>query len=398
MEVTMKFTDEVAIIGVGCTRFGEHFDKGYVDLAVDAAYEAFDDAGIEPADIQAAWLGSQLPTDGIEGNSGIFLSDHLGIFDIPVSRVTAACSSGMDAFRNAVMGVASGQCDTALVLGVEKMRDVGPRMLIDFVAERGHPCLGKGMTFPGMFATMFNRYCYQYGISQEQGKEYLTRITCQAHENGALNPKAHFRSACTPEQVMNAPMVAEPVGLLDCCPTTDGGAAIVLMKKSLARELGKNIIHIRGIANYVSYIWDVGFDSRLSLSTFEHAEKACKDVYQQAGVKKPIEDLDVMEVHDCFSPAQFLDMEDAGLSKKGGIGDLIMEGAFARDGKLPVNTGGGLLCSGHPVGATGPRMLYVLTKQLQGKADAMQIDGDPHMGMALNLGGYSMVVAVALSN
>jgi len=394
----MNVLADVAIIGVGCTRFGEHFDKSYADLSVDAAYEAFEDAGIEPTDIQAAWLGSQLPTNGIEGNSGIFLADYLGIFDIPVSRVTAACASGMDAFRNAVMAVGSGWCDVALVLGVEKMRDVGPRMLIDFVAERGHPCIGKGSSFPGWFATMFNRYCYQYGISEERGKEYLTRITCQAHENGALNPKAHFRRACTEEEVMNAPMVAEPVGLLDCCPTTDGGAAVILMRKSLARELGKDIIHIRGMANYVSYIWDVGFDSRLSLTSFEHAGKACKDVYQQAGIKNPIEDLDVMEVHDCFSPAQFLDMEDAGLSEKGRIGELIMDGAFALDGKLPVNTGGGLLCSGHPVGATGPRMLYVLTKQLQGKAEAMQINGDPHMGMALNLGGYSMVVAVVLSN
>jgi len=394
----MNVVDEVAIIGMGCTPFGEHFDKSFADLAVDAAYEAIEDAGIEPTDIQAAWLGSQLPTNGLEGNSGIFLADYLGIFDIPVSRVTAACATGMDAFRNAVFAVGSGQYDVGLVLGVEKMRELGPRMLIDFAVERGHPCLGKGLSFPGWFATMFNRYCHQYGISKEKGRQYLTKITVQAHGNGALNPKAHFRKPCTEEEVVKAPMVAEPIRLLDCCPTTDGGAAIVLMRKSLAKELKKDMIHIRAVANYVSYAWDVGFDSRLGLTSFEHSVKASRDVYQQAGIKDPLEELDVVELHDCFSPAQFIDLEDMGLSEKGKIGDLIMDDVFALDGKLPVNTGGGLLCSGHPVGATGPRMLYVLTKQLQGKAGAIQIKGDPHLGMALNLGGFSLVVAVILSN
>jgi len=394
----MNPVDEVAIIGVGCTKFGEHFDKGYSDLAVEAAYEAIEDAGVEPKDIQAAWLGSQLPTNGIEGNSGIFLADYLGIFDIPVSRVTAACASGMDAFRNAVLGVASGQYDVALVVGVEKMRDVGPRMLIDFVAERGHPCIGKGVTFPGMFATMFNRYCYQYGISPEKGREYLTKITCLMHANGALNSKAHFRKPCIPEDVIKSPLVSEPLHLLDCCPTTDGAAAVVLMRKRLAKELKKDFIHIRAMAHYVSYIWDLGFDSRLSLTSFEHSVKACQDVYHQAGIKDPLKELDLIEVHDCFSAAGFLDLEDAGLSKKGQIGELIMDGVFDLDGELPLNTGGGVLCSGHPVGATGPRMIYVLTKQLQGKAGAFQVRKDPHLGMALNLGGFSLVVTFILSN
>jgi acetyl-CoA C-acetyltransferase len=142
----------------------------------------------------------------------------------------------------------------------------------------------------------------------------------------------------------------------------------------------------------------VGFDARLGLTSFEHSVKACRDVYQQAGIRNPLEELDVLEVHDCFSPAQFLDLEDAGLSEKGKIGDLIMDGVFSLEGKLPVNTGGGLLCSGHPVGATGPRMLYMVTKQLQGEAGDMQVKGDPHLGMALNLGGFSLVVSVILSN
>jgi len=394
----MNIVDEVAIIGVGCTRFMEHFDKGYADLVVDAAYEAIEDAGIEPTDIQAAWLGSQLPTDGLEGNCGIWLADYLGIFDIPVSRNTAACASGMDAFRNAVFAVGCGEYDVALVVGVEKMRDIGPRMLIDFVAERGHPCIRKGVSFPGFFAIMFNRYLHQYGISPEKGREYLTKITCQNHSNGALNPKAHFRKPVTEEDILNSPMVADPIHLLDCCPTTDGGSAIVLMRKSLAKELKKEFIHIRGMANYVSWTWNEGFDSKLSLTTFDHSVKAAQDVYQQAGIKNPLKDIDVLEVHDCFSPAQFLDMEDLGLSERGKIGELLLDGVFAPDGKLPINTGGGVLCSGHPVGATGPRMLYVLTRQLQGKAGPIQIKGDPHIAVAQNLGGYSMVVTVALSN
>ena len=394
----MSIVDEVAIIGVGCTRFMEHFDKGYADLVVDAAYEAIEDAGIEPTDIQAAWLGSQLPTDGLEGNCGIWLADYLGMFDIPVSRNTAACATGMDAFRNAVFAVGCGEYDVALVVGVEKMRDIGPRMLIDFVAERGHPCIRKGVSFPGFFATMFNRYLYQYGISPEKGREYLTQITCQNHSNGALNPKAHFRKPVTEEDILNSPMVADPVRLMDCCPTTDGGSAIVLMRKRLAKEMKKEFIHIRGMANYVSWPWNEGFDSRLSLSSFDHSVKAAQDIYQQAGIKNPLKDIDVLEVHDCFSPAQFLDMEDLGLSEKGRIGDLLLDGVFSPEGELPINTGGGVSCSGHPVGATGPRMLYVLTKQLQGKAGPIQVKGDPHIAVAQNLGGYSLVVTVALSN
>jgi acetyl-CoA C-acetyltransferase len=395
----MNVVDEVAIIGVGCTPFREHFEKSYADLAIDAAYEAIEDAHIEPMDIQAAWLGSQLPTNGLEGNCGIWLADYLGIFNIPVSRNTAACATGMDALRNAVFAVASGAYDVVLVVGVEKMREVGPRMLIDFVAERGHPCIGKGGSFPGWFATMINRYFHQYRISPEKGKEYLTKITCQNHYNGSLNPKAHFRKAVTEEEVMNAPMVAEPVGLLDCCPTTDGGAAIVLMRKKVAKEQKKDMIHIRGMAKYISYAWDLGFDSRLPLTTFEHSVKACQDVYKQAGIKNPLEELDMVEVHDCFSPAELLDLEDMGLlSERGKIGELLMDGVFALDGKLPVNTGGGLLCNGHPVGATGPRMIHEIVTQLRGKAGLRQVKGDSHMGMALNLGGFSLVITYILSN
>jgi acetyl-CoA C-acetyltransferase len=392
------YLDEVAIVGVGCTRFGEQFDKSYADLAVDAAYEAIADAGIEPKDIQAAWLGSQLPTDGLEGNCGIWLADYLGIFDIPVGRCTAACASGMEAFRNAVFGVASGKHDIVLVVGVEKMRDIGPRMLIDFVAERGHPSIRKGISFPGFFALMFNRYLYRYGISPEMGRKYLTQITMQNHYNGSLNPKAHFQKPVTVEEILKSPMVAEPVHLLDCCPTTDGGAALVLMRKKVATEMKKNMIHIRGLSKYVSWPWNEGFDARLALTSFDHSVKAAQDVYQQANIKNPVEDLDVVEVHDCFSPAQFMDMEDLGLSEKGKIGDLLLEGVFTLEGKLPVNTGGGVLCSGHPVGATGPRMLYVLAKQLQGKAGKFQVRGDPHIGLAQNLGGYALVVTVILSN
>ena len=221
----MSIKDKVAIIGVGCTKFGENFDMSYEDLAVDAAHEAFEDAGIEPRDIQATWLGTEIPSTGnSEGRTGASLANYLDLRNGPVTRVANYCATGTDTFRNACFAVACGAYDMALVLGVEKMRDLGSRSLVDGYVEWGHPLYGKGNTLPGMFALSATRYFAQY----DAGKEHLAKIAVKNHHNGSLNPKAHFQREITLEKAMAAPLVAEPLGLFDCCPTTDGAAAAVI--------------------------------------------------------------------------------------------------------------------------------------------------------------------------
>lgn len=386
---------EVAVIGVGCTRFTEHFDKGYGDLVVDATFEALADAGLGLSDIQAAWLGTCYAYEyGTEGNAGSSLAEPLNLYPIPVTRVANYCAAGLDAIRNAAFAVASGQYDIALVVGAEKMRDVPPRSsLVAVHAERTHPALAKGRTAPGMFGLMARRYSHVFG----DARRAMAEVAVKNHGNGALNPKAHFRNPLTLEEVLAAPMAADPIGVLECTPTSDGAAAVILMRRSLAEKRAKAFTLIKGMGLAVtSGYFTAQFDPSWDFLGFRSTREAARQAYVEAGITDPAKDIHVAEVHDCFTITELINYEDLGFCPKGTGGVFLAEGHPYRDGKLPVNPSGGLQACGHPIGATGVRMVVEVHDQLLGRAGKRQIKRSATVGLAHALGGPGSVSAVAV--
>lgn len=388
----MSIKDKVAIIGVGCTKFGELFSMSYGDMALEASYEAFQDAGIEPKDIQAAWLGTAFPIGGMDGDAGTSLADPLGLFHIPMTRVSNFCATGMDAFRNACFAVASGQYDIVLAVGVEKMRDVGPReSLVAQRVDTGHPFLTKGRTAPGAFALSATRYMHVYKID----KRPLAEVAVKNHRNGAKNPLAHFRREVTVEQVLSSPMVANPLGLLDCCPTTDGAASAVIVRADIAKSFRPDFVKLKGMGLSIASGLNIFYDSRYDFLGFKATQGAAKQAYEEAGIKDPSLEINFAEVHDCFTITEILNYEDLSFCPRGEGWKFITEGHSTLEGKLPVNPSGGLKSFGHPIGATGVRMIYELTKQLQGKGGDRQVK-DSRIGLAHNLGGPGVVSSVVI--
>ncbi|MFZ5652684.1 MAG: acetyl-CoA acetyltransferase [Bacillota bacterium] len=386
---------EVAIIGMGCTRFTDHFDKNYSDLVVEAAFEALADAGIGPEAVEAAWLGTCYAYEyNTEGNAGSSLADPLGLFPIPVTRVANYCATGLDAIRNAAFAVASGQYDVVLVVGVEKMRDVPPRgSLVAVHAERTHPVLAKGRTAPGIFGPMARRYSHVYG----DAKQYMAMVAVKNHYNGSLNPKAHFQRPLTMEEVLAAPMAADPIGLLDCTPTSDGAAAVVLTRSSLARRHKQDYVVIKGIGLSVTNgYFSAQFDQEWDFLGFSSTREAARQAYKQAGITDPAKQIHVAEVHDCFTITEILNYEDLGFCEKGMGTALVAGGHTSLDGKLPVNTSGGLQSCGHPIGASGVRMVIDVGNQLLGRAGKRQVKGSPSVGLTHALGGPGSVAGVSV--
>lgn len=371
--------DKVAIIGTGCTKFGELWDKSSVDLIVEAAYEAYEDAGIDPGDIQAAWLGNCFEFTGLTGR---ILSSALRMQYKPVTRVENACATGSDALRNACYGVAAGACDIALALGVEKLKDTGYSGLAGRGASSG---IDLTYTAPGKFAMMATRYFSRYGLSPEEGKRMLAMISVKSHRNGSMNPKAHLRREITVEQVMNAPIVAWPLGLFDCCGVSDGAAAAIVVRAEDAERFRKDPVLVKALQVCTSP--EEGL-VRLDYD-YTHVEEtiqASLAAYAEAGIQEPREEISMAEVHDCFSITEAVIMEDLQFSGRGQVRDDIFSGFFDLDGGLPIQPDGGLKCFGHPIGATGLRMIYEMCQQLQGKAGPRQIK-DPRIGLTHNLGG-----------
>jgi acetyl-CoA C-acetyltransferase len=387
----MSIRDKVAIIGVGATKFGENFTLDYSDMIVEAAYEAFEDANVSPSQIQAAWLGTCFPdSGGYQGNAGASLADALSLYKAPISRVANYCATGTDAFRNACFAVASGVYDIVLVVGAEKMRDVTPReSLVGQLAETGHPVHGKGVTAPGMFALIATRYFDCFGI----GRETLAKVAMKNHRHGSLNPKAHFQKEITLEQYLKAPMVADPLSLYDCCPQTDGAAAAVICRADLASTFNQEPIFVKGLglANPVGD--KLAFDPESDFISFQATKEAAQQAYDQAGIKDPFKEIDVAEVHDCFTITELVTYEDLGFCRKGEGPQFIDKGVSSLDGELPVNTSGGLKSCGHPIGASGLRMIGEITDQLRGRAGRRQVKGAKR-GLIHNLGGLGAVTSV----
>lgn len=389
----MSIKDKVAIIGVGCTKFGDNFEKSYHDMVIDAAYEAYQDAGIEPKDIEAAWLGTFDPdTAGYEGHAGFSLADPLRLYGLPVSRVANFCATGTDALRNACFAVAAGMYKIALVVGCEKMRDVPPRdSMIARSIEKGHPLLTKGRTAPGGFALLANRYLHKHDLD----REILGRVAIKNHANGAKNSKAHFQKEIDLDTYYKAPMIADPFGLFDCCPTTDGAAAAIITTRELAKSFRDDYVLVKGIGLAVSHGWNIPFDRDFDFLGFQATQEAAKQAYKQVGISNPRKEISFAEVHDCFTFTEIINYEDLFFCERGEGWRFIKDGCSALDGELPVNPSGGLKSFGHPIGATGVRMVYEITKQLQGKCGPRQVK-NPQLGLAHNVGGPGIVGLVAI--
>lgn len=375
--------DRVAVVGVGCTKFGDRFDRSYEELICDAAFEALADAGIGPEHVDAAYLGTYLPGPG-GGKASVSLGDALRLYDRPITRVENYCATGTDAFRQACIAVASGTHETVLVVGAEKLKDRGGRGLPRF----GHPLLAKGNSAPGLFALAANRYMHTFGV----GRETLAKVAVKNHANGARNPLAHLRSEVTVEQVLSAPMIAWPFGVYDCCPTTDGAAAAVVCRAERAREMGDAHVLVKGFGLSV-HSGRPYFDPTFDYLGFRSTQQAARAAYEMAGISP--RDVDFAEVHDCFTWTEISNIEDLGFCEKGEGWRWVEEGRTTLEGELPVNPSGGLKSFGHPIGASGVRMIFECVQQLRGRCGERQV-ADAELALAHNVGGPGAVACVVL--
>jgi len=390
--------DKVAILGMGCSKFGERWDMGAEELMVEAFLEAMSDAKIESSQLEAAWFSTHIEEASV-GKGGTPLSTTLRLPNIAVTRVENFCASGSEAFRGAVYAVAAGAADIALALGVEKLKDTGYGGLP--VPQPGTltPQIGANMSAPGSFAQLASAYRAKHGVAKEDLKRAIAHVSVKSHDNGAKNPKAHLRNPVTEEQVLGAPMIAEPLGLFDCCGVSDGAAAAIVTTPEIARSIkgaGEPIITVKALQLALSN----GLESQHNSwdgSYFHTARIAAKKAYKEAGIEKPREQVSMMEVHDCFSITELVTMEDLFISPEGGAVKDVMDGFYDSDGGVPCQIDGGLKCFGHPIGASGLRMLYEMYLQLQGRAGERQLK-DPTIGLTHNLGGSpsSNVCSVAI--
>jgi acetyl-CoA C-acetyltransferase len=369
--------DRVAIIGMGCTKFGERWDASAADLMVEACYEAFADAGLEAKDIQAAWLGTVSSF-----RTGQPLAEALKLDYIPITRVENACATATDAFRNACYAVAAGIYDIVLAVGVEKLKDSGFSGLA--IPESPGSDVNPPTPPPAQFAMAATRYFHQYEIPYDEGRRTLAQIAVKNHHNGTLNPRAHFQREITTEQVVNAPMIAWPLGLFDCCGVSDGGAAAIITTPEIARSFRADYILVKALGLAVGAFGMLRDD--WDFTHFPESVRASQAAYQEAGITNPRKELDLAMVHDCFTITELIIYEDLGLSPRGNASADVEAGTFGLEGELPVNTDGGLKCFGHPIGASGIRMIYEVYKQLQGKAEQRQL-GKADLGLTHNLGG-----------
>ncbi|MEE8471526.1 MAG: acetyl-CoA acetyltransferase [Dehalococcoidia bacterium] len=381
--------DRVAIIGMGCTTFGEHFDRSADELMVEAFTEAMEDAGIDKNDIGAAWSGTCYEETSV-GKSAIPLSVALKLPFIAATRVENWCATGSEALRGASYAVAAGAYDICLALGVEKLKDTGYGGLPQNEVQWGtvRRLIDANQTAPGMFAMLATRYFSRYSIGPEEGKRMLAMISVKSHRNGALNPKAHLRREVTVEQIMNAPIVAWPLGLFDCCGVSDGAAAAIVTRADRAREFRPDPVYVKSLQIAASSGEEMLYDD--DWTHVESTVRASQRAYSEAEIRKPREEISMSEVHDCFSITEAITMEDLQFSSRGKVKGDIESGFFELGGGLPVQPDGGLKSFGHPIGASGLRMMYEMYKQLQGKAGPRQVK-DPKFGLTHNLGGVPSV-------
>jgi acetyl-CoA C-acetyltransferase len=373
--------DRVAIVGMGCTPFGERWGKSADDLLIDAVTECLETTpAIDRADIDAYWLGT-LGT----GQSGLTLSKALALDYKPVTRVENFCASGSESFRNACYAVAAGAYDTVMAVGVEKLKDSGFSGLL-----RGDPP-GDGtaselsMTAPAAFSMIDPAYCAKHGVDPGTMRAAMTHVAWKNHANGALNPKAQFRSVVPKEKIESAPLVAGRLGVFDCSGVSDGAACAIIVRAEDARRYTDTPVYVKGLSLVAGPAMG-SVDPAYDYTTFPEVVRSVRDAYAQAGITDPRAQISLAEVHDCFTPTELVLMEDMGFSGRGEAWRDILNGDFELGGRLPVNPDGGLKSFGHPVGASGLRMLYEAWLQLRGQAGKRQLDR-PRTALTHNLGG-----------
>ena len=374
--------DKTAIVGVGACQFGENWDQSREDMIVDAAYEAYADAGIEnpQAQIDAVFCGAVYPRDGTSE-----VAEALKFFGKPISIVSDYCQTGTDALRFGVFAVACGMHDTVLVVGFDKPKDrgvSGPSVSFDRV--RGLPA-----TPAGWFSLCAARYFETY----DAGREDLARIAVKNHHNGTLAPKSMLKREITIEDVLRARMISWPFGLFDVAAQSDGAAAAIITRSDRARSFRDDYVLVKAISIAVSE--HPQRDPDFDFLAWKPTIYAARSAYEQAGITEPFRELDVVQLHDCFTMTELLSYEDLGLCKKGEAKDHIASGTFELGGELPVNTDGGLKSFGHPTGATGVRMVYENTLQLQGRAGERQVK-NATMALSHNLGGPPTTCGIAI--
>lgn len=369
---------DVAVIGVGMTKWGELWEKSLRTIFVETALLALDDAGVDRID--SMYVGSM--------SSGLFvgqehiaslLADYLGQAPVPSARVETACASGGLALRLGFMEVASGMSDVVLVSGIEKMTDVNgyeATYALGTAADQEYEGY-HGITFPGLYALIARAHMEKYGTTREQ----LALVAVKNHLNGSKNPLAQYPFKITVDSVLNSVMVADPLRILDCSPITDGAAAVILCPIERARKMNKPVVKITGSGHATD---SIALSSRKDITWLEATYQAGKRAYAMAN-KKP-KDIDILEVHDCFTIAEICVIEALGIVEKGKGGEAVEDEITYLEGKIPVNTSGGLKAKGHPVGATGVAQVIEIVKQLQGEAGKRQVK-DPRIGMAQNMGG-----------
>lgn len=387
--------DKVAILGMGCSRFGERWDAGSPDLMAEAFEEALADAGIERKQIDAAWLGSCFDSVNI-GNSAIPASSALRLDGIPFSRVENMCATGTEALRGAAYAVASGAVDIALAIGAEKLKDTGYGGLPPPFKGTFNDLWTPMSSAPAGFAQLADGYRARYGTSKEDLKRAISHVSWKSHQNGVDSPKAHFRKAVSMETIMNAPMISDPLGLFDCSGVSDGAACAIVTTPEIARALGKkDLVTIKALQLSISS----GRETTMSDwdgSYVPNTRNAATRAYQEAGISNPREQLSLTEVHDCFSITELVTMEDLFLSEDGKAVNDVLDGAYDRDGRIPCQIDGGLKCFGHPIGASGLRMAYEVYLQLLGRAGERQL-ASPSLGLTHNLGGVPYLGIAAIS-
>ncbi|WP_018990661.1 acetyl-CoA acetyltransferase [Aromatoleum toluclasticum] len=395
MKMATGIRDRVAIVGMGCSKFGERWSDNAEDLMLEAFSEALADAGIEKAQIEAAWLGVCLEENNVGKTSGP-LAQGLRLPNIAVSRVENACATGTEALRGAVYAVASGAYDIALALGVEKLKDTGygglPGRTRGTVTDLWQP----NGSAPGAFAQLASAYRSKYGIGAEDLKRAMAHVSVKSHDNATRNPKAHLRNRISIEDVLKAPMIADPLGLYDCCGVSDGAACAIVTTPEIARSLGKqDIITVKALQLAVSNGEEAQFHSWDGAS-IKTAQIASARAYAEARIKDPCKSIDLFEVHDCFSITELVLMENLGFSEPGRAPFDILDGRYDRTGAIPCQIDGGLKCFGHPIGASGLRMVYEVYLQVLGRAGERQLP-KADLGMTQNLGGHPHQNVCAIS-
>jgi acetyl-CoA C-acetyltransferase len=380
--VSKGIRDRVAVVGVGCSQFGENWDLAPSDMIVDAAYEAYADAGIDDPQrrIEAVFTGSIYSQKGPHE-----CSDALKLFAKPVTMVSNYCATGTDAFRCGVMSVAAGLYDTVLVVGYDKPKDrgvSGPSVMMNQVRD-------LPQTPAGWFALCAATYFEKYGASRED----LGRIAVKNHHNGTLAPKSFLKREITLEEHGSARMISWPFGLYDCAAQTDGAAAAILTRADLARNFRDDPVWVKGVT--VQAGPNPQKDPSNDFLSWKPTAMAAQDVYAQAGITNPRKQIQVAQVHDCFTLTELLSYEDLGFCAKGSAKEHIASGVFELGGELPVNTDGGIKTFGHPTGATGVRMLYENVLQLQGRAGKRQVK-NPTLALSHNIGGHPTACGIAI--